>query len=507
MATVKKTTAKKKAPVKKTVAKKAAPKRKAPVKKAAAKKSTPKRKSTVKKLSNTRTTTRKQTNVQKLRAITLDERLDANAKDAFVKLRHVDVTFGHGKKAVRAMRNMSLNIKKGEVLGLVGESGSGKSTTGNAILGLLDRAAGSISVADIDIPKQESKIRGQLKNRLVNKAQMIFQDPASSLNPHKNIESIITEGLNNIKLKWPYLKDFAEKTITNSAVLEGKKVNPNDLARIKEITEAKDQKEYASYLFETFAKKIKKPKTKAYIEIRELEYNRLVAGANGMKAMKKRLAIRTLKQVGLTPDVLKRYPLEFSGGQQQRVGITRAISMRPELIVADEPISALDVSIQAQVINMLNNMKDEYNLTILFIAHDLRMVEYISDRIAVMYRGVLVEIGKTSEIVNNPIHPYTKLLLSAIPSIDASHEDLTEQSQFYSNQLKQLDDEPNCVWWKVEGDEDHNVFLSEGDSYVVNNEIRQVDTESKSEGKGNDSNETLVEGLEEDAVAEGGTNV
>ncbi len=130
------------------------------------------------------------------------------------------------------------------------------------------------------------------------------------------------------------------------------------------------------------------------------------------------MVIDILKQVGLDDTVLGRFPLEFSGGQQQRLGICRAVVLRPKLLIADEPISALDVSIQAQVINIFNELKEKYHLTILFIAHDLRMVEYISDRIAVINRGTLLEIGPTDEIINNPYHPYTKSLLDAVPSIE-----------------------------------------------------------------------------------------
>ncbi|SFW05742.1 peptide ABC transporter ATP-binding protein [Chlamydia abortus] len=126
-----------------------------------------------------------------------------------------------------------------------------------------------------------------------------------------------------------------------------------------------------------------------------------------------------LKGVGFDESVLGRFPLEFSGGQQQRLGICRSIILKPKILIADEPISALDVSIQAQVINIFNEFKEKFNLTILFIAHDLRMVEYISDRIAVINKGTLLEIGKTKEIIHNPVHPYTKSLLDAIPSIEA----------------------------------------------------------------------------------------
>lgn len=151
-----------------------------------------------------------------------------------------------------------------------------------------------------------------------------------------------------------------------------------------------------------------------------------------------------LKSVGLDESVLKRFPLEFSGGQQQRIGISRALVLRPKLLIADEPISALDVSIQAQVINIFKDLKQKYNLTILFISHDLRMVEYISDRIAVINKGKLLEIGPTKEIMQNFLHPYTKSLMEAIPAIDSTSKSLL--GYVYDPQIHEYSEDNQPEW-------------------------------------------------------------
>lgn len=173
-------------------------------------------------------------------------------------------------------------------------------------------------------------------------------------------------------------------------------------------------------------------------------------GQKSERECKKALVRDVLKSVGLDNSVLRRYPLEFSGGQQQRIGISRSVVLRPQLLVADEPISALDVSIQAQVVNIFNELKEKLNLTILFIAHDLRMVEYISDRIAVMNKGTLLEIGKTEEIINHSLHPYTKSLLDAVPSIDSNKGSLI--GYVYNPAMHKYDAQNQPEWVKINDD-------------------------------------------------------
>lgn len=248
------------------------------------------------------------------------------------------------QKNVFAVNGLSLDIKKGEIFSIAGESGCGKSTLAKAVLRLVDTKSGTIvlkeSEPDIeakDILKLDKK---ELK-KFRQKAQIIFQNPYSSLDPKMKVYDILKEPL-----------------IVN-----------------KELESLKGLKK------EDFDK----------------------------------IIIETIKQVGLDENVLSLYPHEFSGGQRQRIAIARALILRPEFIVADEPVSALDVSIQAQIINLLNELKEKFNLTFLFISHDLSVIRYLSDRVGIMYLGEIVEVGTSDEIFSQPKHPYTQALLSANP--------------------------------------------------------------------------------------------
>ena len=235
---------------------------------------------------------------------------------------------------VRAVDGVTFAIKEGEVFGLVGESGSGKSTLGRTIVGLYEPTEGEVLFEGAKVVAGSST--GLRKFRL--KAQMIFQNPYSSLNPRKTIRQIL-----EIPLK------------------------------IRKVPKEERKDELAS----------------------------LIAS------------------VGLANWHLDQYPHQFSGGQRQRISIARALAMRPKFIVADEPVSSLDVSIQAQVINLLKDLQESFSLTYLFIAHDVNVVYYISDRMGVMYLGRIVELGKSDEIVHQPQHPYTRALLSAVPEVSA----------------------------------------------------------------------------------------
>ena len=309
--------------------------------------------------------------------------------------------FRMGNKELKAVDDISFEVKKGEVFGLVGESGCGKTTTGRSIIKLYDITSGNIyfkgqrigagtrlekgkdkifvrqaqadslsadkryaqnlvSALDLEYKqkiaeshgdeavckkiKKEylSKRRVAKKSRLITQIQMIFQDPIASLNPRMTVRDIIAEGL--------IINGVRDKKYINERVYE------------------------------------------------------------------------ILEMVGLVREHADRYPHEFSGGQRQRIGIARAIIMQPEMIIADEPISALDVSIQAQVINLLNDLRSRLGLTILFIAHDLSVVKYFSDRIAVMHFGKIIELAASKELFENPLHPYTRSLLSAIPLPDPCYE-------------------------------------------------------------------------------------
>ena len=266
--------------------------------------------------------------------------IDENGREILLSVNNIDITFGKGDNAVRAVQNASFDIYKGETFSLVGESGSGKTTIGRAVIRVNPLAKGSIEYKGVPI---SGKISRALDRKVIRNIQMVFQDPAASLNERATVDYIISEGLYNFHL-YENEKDRQQKVE-------------------KMITE-----------------------------------------------------------VGLLPEHLTRYPHEFSGGQRQRIGIARAMVMEPELVVADEPISALDVSIRAQVLNLMKKFQREKNLTYLFIAHDLSVVRFISDRIGVIYKGRIVEIAQAEELFDFPLHPYTHSLISAIPIPDPKLE-------------------------------------------------------------------------------------
>ena len=259
-----------------------------------------------------------------------------NGREVLLSLKNVDITFGKGDRAVRAVKNATFDIYKGETFSLVGESGSGKTTIGRAVIRANTCSGGQILYKGVPI---SGKLSRSLERQVIRNIQMVFQDPATSLNERATVEYIISEGLYNFHL----YKDEEDR-----------------LRKVESI----------------------------------------------------------IREVGLLSEHLSRYPHEFSGGQRQRIGLARAMVMEPELVIADEPISALDVSIRAQVLNLMKKFQQERGITYLFIAHDLSIVRFISDRIGVIYKGNMVEIAEAEELFRYPLHPYTRSLISAIPIPD-----------------------------------------------------------------------------------------
>lgn len=264
------------------------------------------------------------------------------------------------KKMVKAVDDISIEIYRGETLGIVGESGSGKSTFGRTILKLVEPTAGEVLYKGQPI----QHLKGNKLQSYRNQMQMIFQDPFASLNPRMRIGAIIEEPM---KLQLTLTKEQRKE-------------------RVKEL----------------------------------------------------------LQKVGLPEDAMHKFPHEFSGGQRQRIGIARALAIRPEFIIADEPVSALDVSVQSQVLNLMMDLQEEFHLTYLFISHDLSVVKHISDRVAVLYLGRVVEIGTKKELYAHPLHPYTQALLSAIPVV---HFDEPKQEILLKGELPSPINPPvGCVF-------------------------------------------------------------
>lgn len=407
--------------------------------------------------------------------VSVDQKLIDN--DIILSVRHLKKYFSLGKglkkEKLKAVHDVSFDIKRGEVFGIVGESGCGKSTTGRTIIGLEKATSGSIylngkriiagnrwnekeikwvtirgkkkikelkkqckyEIADFSkmttpdetsikqIKEKYNLLIKEVKNNIkttkeVQKAkirqhkydvrhakksdkmkiQMIFQDPIDSLDPRMTVYDIIAEGLkiehyglkNEKKLKAELEEKISDLTLkSNQECIE----NPSEANQIKAKLE----------------EDISRLKQETDTQIKDgYDYHKMVA--------------QMLEKVGLIPDYASRYPHEFSGGQRQRIGIARALIMKPELVIADEPISGLDVSIRAQIINLLNDLRESMGLTVIFIAHDLSVVKYFCNRIAVMYYGNLVELTSSNELFKHPLHPYTKSLLSAIPKPDPLFE-------------------------------------------------------------------------------------
>jgi len=268
---------------------------------------------------------------------------------------------------VRAVDDVSLDIHAGETLGLVGESGSGKSTLGRLILRLIEPTSGTIRLAGRDLLSAS----GTEMRRLRRDLQIIFQDPFASLDPRFRVEDIIAEPL-----------------VIHG--MEGQNQERHDFGR----AEREDpEKEGAPSLSRS-----------------------LRQGGLAKDARRARVA-ELLRAVGLDESARTRYPHEFSGGQRQRIGIARALALRPKFIVCDEPVSALDVSVGAQIVNLLAQLQRDFGLTYLFISHSMPVVRYLSTRIAVMYRGRIVEVGDTEQITERPTHAYTRSVLEATPEL------------------------------------------------------------------------------------------
>jgi peptide/nickel transport system ATP-binding protein len=259
----------------------------------------------------------------------------SNAGDPLLEVEHLVVEYAAAGKTVHAVSDVSLQIARGETLGLVGESGCGKSTLGRAVLQLRRPVSGRVRFGGQDL----TAMHGEALRKMRRRAQLIFQDPIASLNPRRRIGDIVAEPL-------------------------------------------------------------------------------VIAGVKDAKR-RQELVHEVLSAVGLDPELVAgRLPHEFSGGQCQRICIARALVLKPEFIICDEPVSALDVSIRAQILNLLEEMKARFGLTLLFIAHDLAVVKAVSDRVAVMYLGRLCEVGPSEQVFARPAHPYTALLIEAIPVPD-----------------------------------------------------------------------------------------
>ena len=335
--------------------------------------------------------------------------------------------FGHGKNAfvTKAVHDVSFDIKKGECFGVVGESGCGKTTTGRTLIRLYKATSGSVYFKGYRIAagnrwnekeikwkriKAKRKIK-ELKAEMLEKIKGLSDDTGSPdvvTNETAKIQAEYNEKINKIKADVATLVKYEKEKIAQHNY-DNKHVDKKLMSKMQMIfqdpVDSLDPRMTVSDIIQEG------------LHIQG-QYNKF---ENAQKVKD------ALVKVGLLPEYASRYPHEFSGGQRQRIGIARALIMNPDFLICDEPISALDVSIRAQIINLLNNLKEEMGLTIMFIAHDLSVVKYFCDRIAVMYFGNIVELASSDELFAHPLHPYTKALLSAIPKPDPFSEKVRQR--------------------------------------------------------------------------------
>ena len=386
----------------------------------------------------------------------------ANNSEVLLKVDHLCQYFRLGRKDLKAVDDVSFEIRKGESFGLVGESGCGKTTTGRSIIKLYNITSGNvyfkgqrigagirsyqdaIAAARADAAKKIKALRAEKGADDVRKAAI--REEIQKIN--EELGAIVDKNRALIKDAKSDSKEVDKQYVqTLLTALE------EEYAQKFRAAEGDDEKLKALMKeYRTRCRVAKKSKLITQIQmifqdpiasldprmtVRDIIAEGLVINGITDKDYINEKVYEILEMVGLVREHADRYPHEFSGGQRQRIGIARAVIMQPEMIIADEPISALDVSIQAQVINLLNDLRDRLGLTILFIAHDLSVVKYFSDRIGVMYFGKMVELADSDELFKNPLHPYTKSLLSAIPLPDPVYE--KQRTRIHYNPIAEHD--------------------------------------------------------------------
>ena len=355
-----------------------------------------------------------------------------NNQEILLKVEHLCQYFRSGKRDFKAVDDVSFDIKKGEVFGLVGESGCGKTTTGRSIIKLYNITSGNIYFKGIRICAGIRAYQDAIKKAKEDyEAKAATADQAEAAKLKAEMEAFVAE----------------QKKLIKAAQQDQKRCDKEyAAARTQELKE-----KYEPLLEKAIGEEKKKLAAEYKKELHKAKHTKLVTRIqmifqDPIASLNPRMTVREiiaeglkiqgekddkvidekvyemLELVGLVREHASRYPHEFSGGQRQRIGVARSIIMQPDLIIADEPVSALDVSVQAQVINLLNDLRERLGLTILFIAHDLSVVKYFSDRIGVMYYGKMVELADSDELFAHPLHPYTRSLLSAIPLPDPVYE-------------------------------------------------------------------------------------
>lgn len=401
------------------------------------------------------------------KGVTVDPQL---AKDrTILSVRHLKVFFQSGEYKTKAVHDVSFDIKEGETFGIVGESGCGKTTTGRSIIGLYKPTSGAIYYKGVRIAAGSRYNEKEIKWSKIHAKEEIKKWREDE---HNELSDASDAPGEKEAIQARYDKKIAEKQKALDLHVKEQE------ALIKQIRydnrhSSKKLRQQIQMIFQDPIDSLDPRMTVEDIICEGLHIQGLYN-----KKKNREIVAKVLERVGLIPEYASRYPHEFSGGQRQRIGIARALVMNPKILICDEPISALDVSIRAQVLNLLNEVKQDMNLTMLFIAHDLSVVKYFCDRIAVMYFGNMVELAPSDELFHHPLHPYTQALLSAIPKPDPLSESSRERKIYNPAEAHDYSVQKPTFREILPG---HFVLCNDEEEKAYREKVAQIDSQFKEE--------------------------
>lgn len=403
------------------------------------------------------------------KGVTVDPQL---AKDrTILSVRHLKVFFQSGEYKTKAVHDVSFDVKEGETFGIVGESGCGKTTTGRSIIGLYKPTSGAIYYKGVRIAAGSRYNEKEIKWSKIHAKEEIKKWREDE---HNELSDASDAPGEKEAIQVRYDKKIAEKQKALDLHVKEQE------ALIKQIQydnrhSSKKLRQQIQMIFQDPIDSLDPRMTVEDIICEGLHIQGLYN-----KKKNREIVAKVLERVGLIPEYASRYPHEFSGGQRQRIGIARALVMNPKILICDEPISALDVSIRAQVLNLLNEVKQDMNLTMLFIAHDLSVVKYFCDRIAVMYFGNMVELASSDELFLHPLHPYTQALLSAIPKPDPLSESSRERKIYNPAETHDYSVQKPTFREILPG---HFVLCNDEEEKAYREKVAQIDRQPKEEEK------------------------
>ena len=403
------------------------------------------------------------------KGVTVDPQL---AKDrTILSVRHLKVFFQSGEYKTKAVHDVSFDVKEGETFGIVGESGCGKTTTGRSIIGLYKPTSGAIYYKGVRIAAGSRYNEKEIKWSKIHAKEEIKKWREDE---HNELSDASDAPGEKAAIQARYDKKIAEKQKALDLHVKEQE------ALIKQIQydnrhSSKKLRQQIQMIFQDPIDSLDPRMTVEDIICEGLHIQGLYN-----KKKNREIVAKVLERVGLIPEYASRYPHEFSGGQRQRIGIARALVMNPKILICDEPISALDVSIRAQVLNLLNEVRQDMNLTMLFIAHDLSVVKYFCDRIAVMYFGNMVELASSDELFLHPLHPYTQALLSAIPKPDPLSESSRERKIYNPAETHDYSVQKPTFREILPG---HFVLCNDEEEKAYREKVAQIDRQPKEEEK------------------------